>query len=154
MKVTQAEIEEILSILSETPVRISAAGNGLSNEQLNSKSDPNSWSANEILAHLRACVDVWVSDIDAMLEGDEPTLRYLSPRTWMRKTDYPELDFHLSFQLFKEQRSELLKKLSALEFDDWSRSVLIKDRHQTVFSHARRLAYHEQGHWEQLETIQ
>jgi hypothetical protein len=33
------------------------------------------WSPNEILAHLRACADVWDGGIQAMIERDHPTLR-------------------------------------------------------------------------------
>ena len=42
----------------------------------------------------------------AMITQDHPTLRYVSPRTWIRKTGYPELEFYQSLQFFSRQREE------------------------------------------------
>jgi hypothetical protein len=151
MKITQENIDEVLQLLAETPERITAVAQTLTPEQLHAKPDPKTWSINDILAHLRACVDVWVKDIDAMLAQDSPTLRHISPRTYLLKTNYPALDFEPSFQLFIEQRKALLEKLNGLDFADWSRDAEIKGRQHTVFSQARRLAMHEAAHCEQIE---
>lgn len=153
MEATQNQIEEILEILAETPERFALASKQLTEAQLQIQLDPNAWSVNEILAHLRACVDVWGKDIDDMLAQDTPKLRYLSPRTWMRKTNYAELAFGVSFPIFAEQRKAFLEKLNALDFDNWTRDAVIKDRIHTVFTHTRRMALHEQGHWEQIEEL-
>ena len=155
MEITQNGIAEIIQLLAETPERITAVTQNLAPEQLRTKPEPGSksWSINEILAHLRACVDVWPKEIDVMLTQESPTLSYLSPRTHMRKTDYHKLDFAPSYQLFCAQREELLQKLNSLTFADWARAAEIKGRQHTVFSHARRLALHEVGHCEQIETL-
>jgi hypothetical protein len=120
---------------------------------LHFKPDEKSWSANDILAHLRACADVWGKSIMAMLAEDHPTLRYVSPRSWIRKTDYPELAFHASFQAFTQQRNELLKALKPLTNEDWSRAAMINGREQTVFSYAQRITQHENEHYEQIEAL-
>jgi len=153
MKATQTEIKEILTILAETPKRFELASKYLTEAQLQSQPDQSGWSVNEILWHLRSCVDVWGEDIDDMLVQDKPKLRYLSPRTWMRKTNYAELAFGDSLLIFIEQREAFLKQLKALEFDDWSREAVVKDRIHTVFTHTRRMALHEQGHWDQIEEL-
>jgi DinB superfamily len=153
MKATPAQIEEVLQTLAETPRRIAVATETTAAEQLMYRPDAKSWSANDILAHLRACADVWGETIEAMLQEDEPTLKHISPRTYIRKTCYPELPFQDSFQAFVGQRDDLLQTLGGLEFAGWSRGALIKDRRHTVFTQARRLALHEATHIEQLEAL-
>lgn len=152
MKINQRSIEDILGILEETPVRFSAVSRGRSQEQLHHRPDPNSWSVNEVLAHLRACADVWGFDIDRMLAQDAPTLLFRHPNDRLGETDYPELDFETSLAAYCEQREEFLLKLKSLEIKDWHRGAEIQDRTHTVFSQARRMALHEQGHWEQIEA--
>ena len=147
------ETEQLLQALAETPRRIAAASRGLENAQLQFKPDEQAWSANDILAHLRACADVWGKSIMTMLAEDQPTLRYVSPRTWMRKTDYPERAFPPSFQAFVEQRNQLLQTLTTLPMEDWSRGATIDGREQTVFGYAQRLAQHEQEHCAQIEAL-
>jgi hypothetical protein len=46
-----------------------------------------------------------------MLDQDHPTVLYISPRSYIRKTNYPDLAFHESFQAYKKQRNELLRRL-------------------------------------------
>ncbi|MCM3871911.1 MAG: DinB family protein [Pyrinomonadaceae bacterium] len=157
MKVDPAEIENVLKLLAETPRRIASASKGLESNRLHSRPDENSWSANDVLAHLRSCADVWGKSVVAMITQDHPTLRYISPRTWIRRTDYLELDFHPSLAAFAKQRKELLKSLKTMEIKGWLRgatfTATIKGREQTVFSYAQRMAQHESGHCEQIERL-
>jgi len=157
MKVTSTEIEKILKLLAETPRRMASMTRGLENSRLHIKPDKDSWSVNDILAHLRSCADVWGKSIMAMISEDDPTLRYVSPRTWIRKTDYPEQEFRISLQALAKQRNDLLKSLKTLAIEDWSRAATftgtIKGREQTVFSYARRIAEHENHHFYQIERV-
>ena len=52
-------IEQILTLLAEAPPRIAALTAGLAPAQLHAAPNPGEWSANEVLAHLRACADMW-----------------------------------------------------------------------------------------------
>jgi len=151
------DIETTLKLLAATPRRLAAVSKGLDNARLHLKPDPNRWSANDILAHLRSCTDVWGKSMAAMLEQDQPTLRYISPRTWIRKTDYPDLDFHTSLKAFTQQRKNLLRTLKSLSPADWSRGAeftgTTRGHTQTVFNYAWRMAEHERGHCEQIESL-
>ncbi len=93
----------------------------------------------------------------AMLTQDRPTLRYVSPRSWIRKTDYAGLEFEASFRAYTNQRRDLLKVLRTLPHEDWLRGAIVKaatKRHEeTVLSYAQRMAQHEAGHCEQVERI-
>lgn len=154
MRVTATEVEEMLEALAETPRRLASMTGDLGQARLHTKADADSWSANDILAHLRSCADVWGQGIQAMIDQDHPTLRYISPRTWIRKTDYPQQEFRTSFRAFVSQRDDLLALLRPLELEGWSRAATFtgttKGREQTIFNYARRIALHEQEHLGQL----
>ncbi len=106
--------EEILTLLSAAPPRIATLTAGLRPRQLRVAPQPGEWSANDVLAHLRACADVWGDCIAAMLAQDRPTLRAVNPRTWIRGTDYPEQEFQRSLRAFMDQRADLLALLEPL----------------------------------------
>jgi len=74
-------IEQVLTLLAETPPRIAALTAGLAPAQLHTAPNHDGWSANDVLAHLRACADVWGNCIVAMIVEDTPTLRAVNPRT-------------------------------------------------------------------------
>jgi hypothetical protein len=148
-----AEIER----LKTTPRRIASATRRLNDSELNWKPAAGSWSVNEVLAHLRCCADVWGESIEKILKQDNPTFRYVSPRGWLRKTNYLESEFKASFLAFKAQRKDLVKTLQALPEEDWLRRANVKAhtrvREETVLSYAQRLANHEAGHCEQIDRV-
>ena len=156
MIVTSDEVGVILESLAITPQRIAMASRNLEGSRLYFKPDKDSWSANDILAHLRSCADVWGKSILAMSAQDHPTLRYISPRTWIKKTGYPELEFHQSLEAFTEQRNELVRFLKTLDLEDWSRGATFtattRGREQTILSYAQRIVRHENEHCEQMEA--
>lgn len=153
MKATPAEIESFVQILSETPLRISQAANGLGEVRLQFKADKKSWSANDILAHLRSCADLWTHSIYAMLAEKEPVFSDINERKWANVTRYTESPFAESFQAFSLQRENLLRVLRALSFASWERSAIIFERKHTIFTQTRRMAKHEQEHCEQMKSL-
>ena len=153
MNINPDEIEKYLDMLSVTSRRLTKATQGFEDVRLQYKIDKKAWSVNDILAHLRSCADVWGGSIEAMLAEDTPTLPYRHPRQWIKKTNYPMLLFHESFQAFRIQRNNLLNVLKNLSFEDWSRAAIIKHREHTVFSEARRMALHENVHCQQIEEL-
>lgn len=153
---TQVDPTSVVALLELTPRRIDSVTLGLSNKDLTWKPSPDSWSVNEVIAHLRACADVWGDSILKILKEDNPTFRYVSPRTWIRKTNYPNSDFQASFLAFRSQREHLLKILQPLDREGWLRRATVKAtklREETVLSYALRLAGHEAGHCEQIDRI-
>jgi len=149
--------EQILSLLQEGPVRIAAATGRVAPERLCARPGPEEWSANEVLAHLRACADVWGGCMHRIIEEDHPTIWAINPRTWMEKTDYPELEFQPSLQAFMLQRAELLAFLEGLAEASWQRTATVKGAgrplEQTMQIFGDKLARHERTHVKQIERI-
>jgi hypothetical protein len=150
-------VEQTLSLLAAAPTRIEELTTGLTPAQLRTSPGPDEWSATEVLAHLRACADQWGGSIVAMLAEDHPTLRAINPRSWIKRTDYPELEFRPSFEAFAAQRAELLTLLEPLPPASWSRGATMTGAgaplERTVLSQAQRLAIHERPHIKQIAQI-
>ena len=121
-------IAQILTLLAENPRRITEATEGWAPAQLHTAPTSDGWSANDVLAHVRACADVWGECIVTMIAEDRPTLRAINPRSWIKQTDYRELGFQPSFGSFTAQRAELLAVLAALT----RRPAAISWRHATL----------------------
>jgi hypothetical protein len=148
---------EVLAMLAAAPPRMAALTAGLAPAQLQAAPAPDLWSAVEVLAHLRACADMWGGCIAAMLAEDHPTLRAVNPRTWINKTDYREQAFQPSLDAFTAQRAALLAVLEPLAPDGWARSATVKGAgktlERTVRFYAEWLAGHERPHLKQIERI-
>ena len=150
-------IDQVLTLLAETPSRIAALTAGLVADQLHTSPSRDEWSVNDVLAHLRACADVWGRCMVAMIAQDTPTLRAINPRTWIRRTDYLEQEFKPSLDAFAAQRNDLLAVLEPLAHRDWSRAATVTGAgavlERTVSSYAQRMAVHERQHVRQVERI-
>jgi hypothetical protein len=151
----ESDVRAVLMALSKTPKEMARITRGCSDRQLHRKPEPEAWSAQEIVAHLRACAEVWGGIIKRMVAEDHPTIRHVSPRGWIKKTDYLQQSCRESLGAFSDERVTLLKTLRALEESDWSRGAAIKGtilgRDATVLGYARRIADHEAQHLGQLQ---
>src|SRR5688500_15734614 len=110
----QLSTDEVMRLLTDQPARIRAITKDASAGDLTKAPAKGEWSANEVLAHLRSCADMWGGSIEQILAADHPTIRAISPRTWIHQTNYLELNFAKSLRSFVKQRSELLALLGAL----------------------------------------
>jgi hypothetical protein len=150
-------IEQVLTLLAATPPRLAALTADVLPTRLQTPPAPGEWSANEVLAHLRACADVWGDCIAAIIAEDTPTLRAVNPRTWIKKTDYLDWDFRSSLRSFTTQRTALLAVLEPLLPEGWLREATVtgagKVLQRTVLDYAQWLARHEQPHVKQIERI-
>lgn len=143
-------IEEYLSILSQTIEVL--------NSRLAAKADPDlkpsrkEWSTAEVLAHLAACQTIWTDSIIKMVETDRPEIDEIHPKKWLKMMKAKRLTFAEGVEEFSNARAILLTRLRTLSAEQWERQGIIGGRVQTVKSQLRRMALHEQGHWEQLTT--
>ncbi len=144
-------------MLAETPPRIAALTADLAPTQLRTSPNDGEWSANDVLAHLRSCADVWGDCMAVILAQNTPTIRAVNPRTWINGTDYLEQEFQPSLHDFAKQRTALLAVLEPLAPGDWLRAARVtgagKPLVRTVLSYAEWLATHERPHVKQIERI-
>ncbi|HVC03333.1 MAG TPA: DinB family protein [Candidatus Acidoferrales bacterium] len=149
-------IEQLLTILAETPRRIADITKDAPPTALHT-APHDEWSANDVLAHLRACADVWGGNIARMLAEDRPTWKAVNPRTWIESTDYASLQFQPSLRAFAEQRAALLAALHATAPKGWSRTAIVtgggSPLQLTVLDFAQRLARHERPHVKQVTHV-
>lgn len=154
---TPLTIDQLLTQLAEQPRAIAALTAGLPRARLHGSPRRGEWSLNDVLAHLRSCGDMWGKYIATIIAEGRPTIRAMNPRTWIKSTNYPELEFAPSFRAFTKQRAELLALLSPLPIAAWSRSATVtgagRPRERTVLDYARCLANHERSHLKQIARI-
>jgi hypothetical protein len=147
-----------MAILPETPRRLAALTEGLSPTQLRTSPEPDAWSINDVLAHLRACHDVLGGNTLRILAEDHPTWKGMNPRAWIKKTDYPEWEFAPAFEAFKRQRADLLAVLEPLPPASWKRTATVTGMIGETYERSARyyadwMAGHERAHWKHVKRI-
>jgi hypothetical protein len=154
---TPRSIDQILTQLAEQPKAIAKLTAGLAPRRSRERPSHGGWSLNDELAHLRSCSDMWGKYIALILTEDHPTIRAVNPRTWIKSTDYPDLDFATSFRAFTRQRARLLALLRPLPRASWSRSATVtgagRPLELTMGDYAKRLANHERSHVTHMERV-
>lgn len=149
----QLTAEETLVVLRENASRL-AELEGVGARQASTAPEPDEWSAREVLAHIRACCDVWGRNIARILADENATFAGMNPRAWMRKTDYLEWPFDAALSAFATQRQELLHTLEGLTPAQWEWTATVTSYGQanerTLRSYASQLAKHERTHVKQI----
>ncbi len=146
-------IAELLTLAAATPQRIATISAGLDNARLSKPPAPGEWSALEILNHLRACEEVWMHSVHAMLAHENPRLQEIHPRQWIKTANpYLSQSFAQGLKIFTLRREALLITLGTLSPADWSRECRIEQKTHTVFSHVRRMVQHESGHCGEIDA--
>lgn len=158
------EIEDLLTRLEETPARLWAAVAGCSQDELAARpassgpggagvDDEASWSALDVLAHLRASDDILAPRLIAMVVREEPLLPAFDERRWSAIMGYAAADAERLLTAYAAKRAELVGMLRRLAPSDWRRAATHEARGRiTLLETARHLADHEAEHCLQLES--
>jgi hypothetical protein len=149
--------EQLLPRLAAAPARIATLTEGLAPAELRAPPAEGGWSAADVLAHLRACADVWGGCIARLLAEDRPAFRAVNPTTWIKQTNYRDLAFGPSLRAYPDQRAGLLAVLERLPPEEWSRAATVtgvgRAFERTVLTYARWLANHERSHDRQFARV-
>ena len=142
--------------LAAIPKLIAGILAGHDEARLTWRADEKTWSASDLLAHLRICQEVQGKWIAAMLDRDNPTLRAVSPRSQFR--NYVDRDVTVSLKEFTEERAALVKRLRSLDEADWNRTLTFpgaspRSTIATVAGCAWGLVEHEKVHLQQFRDI-
>jgi hypothetical protein len=150
------EPKELTKELAAVPKLIAGILAGHDGARLTWRADEKTWSASDLLAHLRSCQEVQGKWIAAMLDRDNPTLRAVSPRSAFRK--YVDRDVTVSLKEFAEDRAALVKRLRSLDEADWKRTLTFtgaspRSTIATVTACAWGLVQHEKDHLQQFRDL-
>ena len=142
--------------LAAIPKLVAAIVDGHDDTRLTWRPDEKTWSASDVLAHLRSCAEVQGKWIAAMLDRDNPTLRAVSPRSAFRK--YVDRDVRVSLEEFTAERAALVKRLRSLDDAGWRRSLTFtgaapRSSNPDVIACAWGLVQHEKHHLDQLREL-
>jgi hypothetical protein len=151
---TDANIKDVLRLLSETPNQLERLSKGLSDKELHEPLGRGERSFVEGLAHLLNCEARTSEAITLALLAKEPPYTPVHPeRDFGKLLHYDQLPFDELLAYFKFRRTVLLKVLSSLKDSQWSRVIRQegKQRKESVYWLARGQAIHELEHLIDLE---
>jgi len=148
--------ERLVDELEQMPQRIARALAGRSAAALRQRptADPDSWSAAEILAHLRATDDILGYRVYAILVRDNPPMPAYDEQRWVEVARYGEVAVEDSLTMYTLRRAELIRTLRHIAPADWERTGTHETYGpQTLRAAVRKLAEHEAEHCAQLEAL-
>ena len=152
---TKANIAKITELLADTAVRLEGLSKSLTSEQLRQPLGVGERSLTEDLAHLIHSEARISEAIYLALLLDEPLVPDIhSERQWGQLLRYDLLSFSDLLAYFKIRRAVLLRVLTSLTDEQWSRSIREngKKRQESVYWRARALAMHELDHLTDLQN--
>lgn len=152
---TEANIKEILRLLTETPVRLAVLSKGLSELKLQEPLGKGERSFTETVAHMINTESISSDAIYLALMLNEPMLPDIhAERDLGKLLRFDLLPFSELMTYFATRRTVLLRILASLTDEQWSRSIRDngKQRKESVYWRARGLALHELEHLQDLET--
>jgi hypothetical protein len=96
-------------------------------------------------------------DLLRIVAEDSPNIRAINPRTWIKSTNYLNLEFRESFEDFSRERADLLATLELLPDGAWKRTATVTGAGaklvRTAHQYGDSLARHERQHYRQLAQI-
>jgi len=151
---TDANIREVLRLLSETPDRLAKLSKGLSDKKLREPLGKTERSFAEILAHILNCEAIIAESVYLALMLKEPVIHPIhAERDLGRLIRLDQLPFGELMEYLRFRRTLLLKVLDSLKESQWSRAIRQqgKQRKESVYWQVRAQALHELEHIQALE---
>ena len=167
----QPVIERVMR-LGRTGSELAAAIDGRDAESLGRRPDPLSWSATEILCHLRDVEDLFRIRFHTILALDDPKIltwsaepadlaawgiggpvgNPLDPDRWAEELQYTRSDPARALAAFSRRRSETVALLNSLTDTQWLRCGIHPQRGRVNLGDwVASLASHDDNHLDQLE---
>ena len=171
MEYAQQPAVRCLERMERTAKEVGAAINGQSDASLSCRPAPASWSAKEVVCHLRDIEELFLLRFRTMLALDEPTLLVLGemppdremwgiiegdalpldPDRWAEERQYLRNDTEHALTALRRRRHETLAFLGRLAPDQWLLgSVHVTLGRMTVADWIALIAAHDDKHLAQL----
>jgi restriction endonuclease len=153
-EITESNITQIIELLSDTSRKFENLWSRFSEEQFLKPLGAGERSLTETLAHILHCEALSSEFIYLALLKNEVTFNDIHPeREYGKLLRYDLFDFKSLLEYFKFRRTVLLRVLSALTVEQWSRAISEKGkmRKESVYWRARTIALHELEHLNDIE---
>ena len=146
-------IKERIARMAQTPDDLAAAIRGVRDDVLSRRPDETSWSAKEIVCHLRDVEREYVHRFHLVLDNDDPKL-YMEPESnarWPADLQYLRNDAADAVRSFRRLRGEMLLLLGDMTETELQRGGIHPRRGRvTIDRWVAMLAAHDDDHLEQL----
>ena len=164
-------IEQRLGRLQQTPTELEQAMAGKDDVELGRRPEARSWSAKEIVCHLRDVEELFQLRFHTVVAIDEPQILVLGaspgdlsawrigglighpldPDRWAEERQYRRNDTGEALTAFRRRRGEVLTLLRSLSPEDWQRGGVHLSRGRlTLADWVASLAAHDDNHLDQL----
>ena len=143
---------ERLARLERTPDELAEAVRGRSDEALSCRPDVKSWSAKEVICHLRDLEESFLIRIQQIMVMHEPIFITTDPDRWADDRQYLRNDATAARAAFRTRRGDTLEFLQKLATADWTRVGVHTDARgrRTIDDFLSVIAAHDDNHLGQL----
>jgi hypothetical protein len=119
---TEAQKQEALHHIAETPVRLRAAVKGLSDAQLDTPYRPGGWTVRQVVHHVPdSHLNSYVRFKLALTE-QEPTIKPYAEDRWAELADSRATPIEVSLTLLDSLHDRWVRLLRTLTTEDWKKS--------------------------------
>ena len=164
-------LQERLDRLARTPDELADAIHGQTDAALSRRPEARSWSAKEVICHLRDIEELCILRFHTMLVTDEPLVFAagappaepsswgiggdvpfpLDPDRWADERQYLRNDAGLALEAFRRRRREVLALLGKLTPAQWGRGCVHPTHGRVTFRDwTAGMAGHDDNHLAQL----
>jgi len=143
---------QIVSILEDTPARITEVVAGREDDILARRPSEKEWSVKEIVGHIRDVEELFLLRISPILESDEQVSLPVGGLPWTlhEGKGYETLPMDELLARFGKEREKMLSLLSGLAGVDWVRTGLISGVSISLLDFGTWVAVHNIGHIAQI----
>lgn len=151
--VTQEDIEDGIETLKNLPAEISRLLTPLLDKQLDYQYRPDGWNIREVVHH---CADSHMNSLirfKLALTEDQPVIKPYKEDVWSTLNDYKDYNLEASLIILKGVHQKLVRILSDLEDDGFSRTF-VHPEHSQVFRIDQALmmySWHSRHHLAHIE---
>lgn len=165
-------LEQRLDRLRRTPDELGDAIHGQTDTTLSRRPEAGSWSATEVVCHLRDIEEMCILRFHTMLAMEDPPVFVvgtppaepslwgiggdvpfpLDPDRWADERQYLRNDARLALQAFRRRRQEVLALLASLTPAQWARGSVHPTHGRITFRDwTAGMAGHDDNHLAQLQ---
>jgi hypothetical protein len=147
LRASEAERQEWLGDIEETPARLWAAVTGLTDAQLDTPYRPGGWTVRQVVHHMAdSHMNAYVRFRLALTE-DEPTIKPYDEKLWANLLDAQTAPPDLSLTLLETLHQRWVMLLRSLKPEDFARGIKHPELgHVTLEKYLAMYAWHGKHH--------